>query len=278
LEASVKVSELPDALRDAALWERLSKASVALFLDYDGTLTQIVKDPRRAVLPPKTKAILERLSLTTQVVIVSGRDAEDVRSLVDLPRITYVGCHGFDIIDRNGKLLSSAPGDEFGGTLSTAKRKLEDELSNFPGILIEVKKHGLAVHFRNARAEDIPELTRRFVHLSALFPNLKLMEGKKVLELLPNADWNKGMAFLTLYDGPEFQQKKIVPIFIGDDQTDEDAFYAIRNKGIGIVVGRSDKKKTWAKYYLDDYLKVESFLRKLADRFSSNQSQAVSGK
>jgi trehalose 6-phosphate phosphatase len=277
LEAGVNIFELANALHDAELWERLSRSTTALFLDYDGTLTPIVKDPHNALLPIKTRKILERLALATQVVIVSGRDAKDVSNLVDLPGITYVGCHGFDIIDRNGNLLSSALGDKFGELLTVAKRKLEDEFRDFPGVVVEAKRHAVAVHFRNAPTTDIPELTNRFVRLSALFPDLRVMEGKMVLELLPDADWNKGMAFLTLYDSPEFQDKKIIPIFIGDDQTDEDAFYAIRSKGVGIVVGRSDKK-TWAKYYLEDYLEVETFLSKLADLFSPYRSQAVSGK
>jgi alpha,alpha-trehalase len=271
LETTSDSEALPNALEDKDLWARLSGVNVAVFLDFDGTLAPIVDNPSDATLPFDTKKALEELSTLCQVAILSGRDVEDVQSLVGLSNVTYVGCHGFDVIDRTGKILASTKGDEFVEAIKLADIELQKELAQFPGIIIERKRHSVALHYRNANSADISELRRRFQTIASKFPTLRTLSGKMVLELLPSVEWNKGTAFLSLNDSTEFRLKKLFPIFMGDDQTDEDVFHAIRNKGAGIVVGQV-RKKTWARYYLKDYIDVGIFLGRLVQKLIHSQT------
>ena len=91
------------------------------------------------------------------------------------------------------------------------------------------------------------------------------MEGKKVYELLPNTDWDKGKAVLWLLEDLHLERGKVRPIYIGDDRTDEDAFRALGRRGIGILVSEEPRPSA-ATYSLGNPSEVERFLRELVAR------------
>lgn len=258
---------LPSALRDQGLKTRISKSKLVVFLDYDGTLTPIVSDPALAKLSSKTRKVLERLASICPVIVLSGRDVEDVRRLVGLKNIIYAGSHGFDIVDGVGEELGHLNWNRFLPNLGVAEEKLRHQMKDVPGVIVERKKLAVAVHYRRVPNSKIPLLKQRFNRTASKFPYLKKTKGKKVLELLPNIDWNKGTALMSLIKTLGLRAKYL-PVFIGDDLTDEDAFRMIQEKGLGILVGKATGD-TFANYCLRDYSEVRSFLElitKVQDR------------
>lgn len=252
------MQNLSSALQDQELCTRISKSKLVVFLDYDGTLAPIVKNPTRAVLSPKTRKVLARLASIYSVAILSGRDVEDVRRLIGLENIVYAGSHGFDIVDGEGKKLGNLNWNSYLPILDVAEETLGHVMKNIPSAIVERKKFAVTVHYRRVAKSKVILLKRRFHRTASKFPYLKKIEGKKVLELLPNVDWNKGKALILLIKILG-RKSKILPVFIGDDVTDEDAFCAIKERGIGILVGKT-KPYTCANYSLRNYTEVKSFL------------------
>ena len=125
-ETSRRRSNAADEIRTL-----LSGRRVAVFLDYDGTLTPIVERPEDALLPAETRAAIERLAALAPVAIVSGRDLADVRRLIGIEGITYAGSHGFDVVLPDGS--AHQRGTEFLPALDAAERDLRARLASVPG-------------------------------------------------------------------------------------------------------------------------------------------------
>src|SRR5688572_18326145 len=124
----------------------LESRTPAVFLDYDGCLTPIVKQPELAILNPEMRSVLERLAEVCTVAVVSGRDRKNVQQLVQLENLYFAGSHGFDITGPNG--LQTEPGGaaEALPTLDEAEKLLQEKLSYIAGSLVERKKYAIAVH------------------------------------------------------------------------------------------------------------------------------------
>jgi len=132
------------------------------------------------------------------------------------------------------------------------------------GIQIDRKRYAVAVHYRNASEDNIPVIKQKVDEILKENPDFKKGEGKKILEIKPNVDWHKGKAVLWIMKKLGVDDtSKFVPIYIGDDVTDEDAFRSISEFGVGILVG-THGQETAARYKLDDVPDVQSFLNRLA--------------
>jgi trehalose 6-phosphate phosphatase len=236
---------------------------LALFLDYDGTLTEIVDDPDRAFLSKEIRSVIRRLSLIIRVAILSGRDVEDVRRLVNVQGIVYAGSHGFDIIDASGTRQNNPGWLSFLPSLDIAEKKLRETMKEIHGVGIDRKQFAIAVHYRNVEDSLVAKVRESFEKVASSMTKLRKSEGKKVLELLPDFEWNKGAALISLLKMSGFERKKVTPIFIGDDLTDESAFLAIHQKGIGIIVSEENKPATFARYSLRSPAEVKLFLKRL---------------
>jgi trehalose 6-phosphate phosphatase len=259
------IRDLPDALEAfTSFLRQLGGATPAVFLDYDGTLTPIVADPSAATLPALTRRAVERLLEACPVAVVSGRDLDDVRELVQIDRLPYAGSHGFDIRHADGR--REQRGTEFLPALDQAEARLSAALAPIPGAWLERKRFAVTAHFRQAPPERTPEVEAVVDEAAAAEPALRKTGGKKVFELRPAVDWNKGRALLWLLDVLGLDRDRVRPVYIGDDVTDEDAFRAIAGWGIGVVVrGEDDARPTAADYALADTGAVTAFLNRLAD-------------
>ncbi|SDY81831.1 trehalose 6-phosphatase [Citreimonas salinaria] len=222
----------PDDLR-----RLLAGRRPAVFLDYDGTLTPIVARPDLAVLSAHMRRAVQRLGGLCPLAIVSGRDRADVERLVGLGGLIYAGSHGFDIAGPGGLRIEHDQGAVFSAAVARAAARVKTALSGIEGALVEPKKFAVAVHYRQVAERDFGRLEAAVDEVAAAVPELKKSHGKKVFELRPRFDWDKGKAVLWLLDALNLDETEVLPIYVGDDETDEDAFRALRAQGIGILVG-----------------------------------------
>jgi trehalose-phosphatase len=191
------------------------------------------------------------------VAVLSGRELEDVRKRVAVDGIIYAGSHGFDIAGPDN--IQRQAGTEFFGSLNRAETELRHTLADITGALVERKRFSIAAHYRKVNENDFPKLKAAVAEVIKRHQQLRKMDGKKVYELLPHLDWNKGKAASWILENLAPNQKKVRPIYIGDDRTDEDAFRAVKGEGAGILV-TEEPRTTAAQYSLKDPLEVERFL------------------
>ncbi|MDD5617779.1 MAG: trehalose-phosphatase [Candidatus Omnitrophica bacterium] len=251
------------------LKEYLKDRPVYIFLDYDGTLAPISKSPDKAFIPQQAKELLNALSKNPgyKLAIISGRALKDIKDLVGLTGIVYVGNHGLEIEGPKIKFESIIP-PGFKRILKKIKDDLSKKLISIKGAFLEDKGYGLSLHYRLVNERDIPLVKMAFQEavIAYLVGNkIKINSGKMMLEIRPPIEWNKGKAVLWLLARREFALKsaRIFPIYIGDDVTDEDAFDALKNKGLTVFVGNSKKSK--ARYYLKNPQEVTELLRRIAE-------------
>jgi trehalose 6-phosphate phosphatase len=241
--------------------QRFQGKRVVLFLDYDGTLTPIVERPEDALLTPEMRDVLRRLATRYTVAIVSGRDRADVQNLVALDELIYAGSHGFDITGPGGLHLEQEEGRACLPDLDTAERDLAARLGSVAGARLERKRFALAVHYRQVADGDIATVEKAVDEVLGQHPSLKKTGGKKVFELRPNVEWDKGRAVLWLLHALDLEGSEVLPIYLGDDLTDEDAFRALAGRGLSIVV--KPPHQTCATYQVNDVPEVGTFLEGL---------------
>lgn len=236
-----------------------------LLLDYDGTLSPIVQAPELAVLPADTAALLRSLSKFFKVAVISGRSLINVKKLVGLKGIYYAGNHGLEI-DGPGAKLIRHEAKLARPVITEICEKLQEGVRGIKGAIVEDKGLTASVHFRLVKGEGLRRLKSIFRDTVEPFVNtglVRVTSGKKVFEIRPNVDWNKGKAAVWIINSVD-PNGKLVPIYIGDDRTDEDAFLALKKKGITILVTKNPRKSN-AKFFLRNVGEVKIFLRKLAN-------------
>ena len=243
---------------------QLDNKFVALFLDYDGVLSPIVQRPQDAVIAPATKQLLKQLakSKDINITIISGRPLEQIKNIVGLEGIVYVGNHGLEIEGPKIKFTARLSA-EYKAILKAIENNLNKHAFSIKGVFVEDKGLSLSFHYRMSDKRYIP-LARAVFHtdtaLYVIRKKIKVTTGKKVLEVRPSLEWDKGRAVLWLLAKQGFAAKKqVLPVYIGDDKTDEDAFKALRNRGLTIFVGRPGHSH--AKYYLKNTDDALEFLR-----------------
>ena len=263
-----RMSELPDGLQALDL---TTGRQPAVFYDFDGTLSEIVEDPDSARLVDGAADALTSLSAACPVAILSGRDLADVRERIGLPGLWYAGSHGFELTGPDGTHHQNPEAAASIPVLTRAAADLADQLGHIPGVVVEHKRFGVAVHYRNAARDRVGEVAAA-VRTAGQRTALRVTTGREVIELRPNIDWDKGKTLHWVLDyirdnegaGP------LLPIYLGDDITDEDAFDAVDDDGIAILVRHSDDgdRATAARYALDDPGQVREFTERLAHRLA----------
>lgn len=234
------------------LGELTAPSGIALFLDFDGTLVDIAPAPDAIVVPPGLGTALERLTQrrSGRVALVSGRAIADLRKYLGAVRLACAGSHGAERFTADGTAIGPAPSP----LPETVRNALRDFAGGHPGIAFEEKGYGAALHVR-AR----PDLEFEAIVFAANVADsagLAIKRGIAVVEVVhPGA--SKAGAVDAFMELAPFCAS--VPIFIGDDLTDEDGFHAAeRHGGFGIVVGT--RKDTDARYRLDGPAAVHEWL------------------
>lgn len=243
----------PHALQRVGGWRSAWAESgrLVLLLDFDGTLAPIVARPELAAIPAKTRRSLQRLleAEGVQAAIVSGRGLADARALAALPGVAYAGNHGLEI-EGVGVSRIHPEAAVARPLLEAAAAEIEPGLGAFPGAFLEDKGLTLSVHYREAREEDEPRVREIVVRAVGNRAGLRLTEGKKVLEVRPRVEWDKGRAVEFLLD--QLRPPPGAPVlYLGDDTTDEDAFRVLRGgRGEGILVSEEPPAESAASAWL----------------------------
>ncbi|PON92962.1 Trehalose-phosphatase [Trema orientale] len=257
---------------------------IAIFLDYDGTLSPIVDDPDRALMSNAMRSAVKNVAMHFPTAIISGRSRDKVFDLVGLTELYYAGSHGMDIMgpvsnavsgdhpnrmklnDKQGKELKLfQPAREFLPMIDEVFRTLVENTKGIEGAKVENHKFCASVHYRAVDEKNWPLIAQIVHDILKDYPRLRLTHGRKVLEIRPVINWNKGKAVEFLLESLGLSSRDdVLPIYIGDDRTDEDAFKVLKkgNKGYGILVS-SVPKETKAFYSLRDPSEVMEFLKSL---------------
>ncbi|KAF5947595.1 hypothetical protein HYC85_013552 [Camellia sinensis] len=256
---------------------------IALFLDYDGTLSTIVDNPDCAFMSNPMRATVRNLAKYFPTAIISGRSRDKVYEFVGLTELYYAGSHGMDIMgpvrpmsndppncirstDNQGKEVNLfQPASEFLPMIDEVFRSLVEITKDINGAKVENNKFCVSVHYRNVDEQYWTTIAESVHDILKDYPRLRLTHGRKVLEVRPVLDWDKGKAVEFLLESLGLSNcDDVLPIYIGDDRTDEDAFKVLRvgNRGYGILVSSAPKESN-ALYSLRDPSEVMEFLKSL---------------
>lgn len=261
-----RMSELPDALQALGLADGLTARQPAVFFDFDGTLSDIVDDPDLAIPAPGISEAVQKLALHCPVAVLSGRDLADVTKRVGLPGIWYAGSHGFELTAPDGTHHQNDAAAAAIPVLEQAAAQLSDQLGSIPGVVVEHKRFGVAAHYRNAARDRVGEVAAA-VRAAGQRDRLRVTTGREVIELRPDIDWDKGKTLRWVIDHLHHAgSDPLLPIYLGDDITDEDAFDAVRHDGVPIMVRHNDDgdRATAALFALDSPARVGDFTERLA--------------
>jgi trehalose 6-phosphate phosphatase len=238
--------------------KKLRQAShIILISDYDGTLTPIVERPEFAILSDRARTALKILVLKQdfKIVIISGRSLSDLKNRIGVQGIIYAGNHGLEI-EGPGISFVSRIARESQPFLSMISNVLNQALRPISGASVENKGLTISVHYRQVKprhVNDVKDIVEKIVGPAEASGNVRITAGKKIYEIRPPVDWNKGKAieFIIKHFGIGCPISALVPIFIGDDLTDEDGFKVVETygNGISILVGEPYKNSS-AHYYL----------------------------
>ncbi len=254
---------------------------IYLFLDYDGTLAPIVKKPELANLPKESKSILFKLMKNPKfsIAIISGRSIKQLKQKVRIKDIALAGNHGLEMELPSGTSRRGvkSPTLKYVHPLArkirpvtkNIKHKLDIACKPIKGAFVEDKGLTLSVHYRLVKGAKIKKLKHSVI--ATLTPyieskKVKITNGKKVIEVRPPIKWDKGSLVDYLLKRKKNKRRRILPIYLGDDETDESAFKRLKKKGITIFVGGKNTVSN-AEYYVRDTKEVFRFLRWLTTNY-----------
>ncbi|KAL0368812.1 UNVERIFIED_CONTAM: putative trehalose-phosphate phosphatase D [Sesamum calycinum] len=247
-----------------SMFEEIMNASkgkqIVVFLDYDGTLSPIVEDPDRAFMTSEMREAVRDVAKFFPTAIVSGRCRAKVYNFVKLSELYYAGSHGMDIKGpakghrKGNQTVLCQPARKFLPMIDEVYRCLIEKIEHIPGAKVENNKFCLSVHYRCVEEKRWGELADQVKSVIKNYQQLRLSQGRKVLEIRPTIKWDKGNALEFLLESLGYAETNdVFPVYIGDDRTDEDAFKVLRNRGqgIGILVSKTPKE-TNASYTLKE--------------------------
>jgi trehalose 6-phosphate phosphatase len=228
--------------------DRIARERTLLAFDFDGTLAPIVERREDARMRPETRALLRATALLYPCAVVSGRARADVAARVaDVPLVAVVGSHGaeagFGPVDR------ALPDRVRGWAVA-----LGAGLAGVPGVEIEDKRLSVAVHYRGAACRA--EAEARILEAARRLRGVRTLVGHAVINVLAAGAPTKADAVraLCLREGTR------LPVYVGDDRTDEEAF---RSDAVGISIRVGEASGSSARYFVSDQGEVDDLLKRL---------------
>jgi len=239
-----------------------------LLTDYDGTLAPIVSNPDEARLPAAVHDDLQALAWSPRVHfgVVSGRDLADLRRQVAISEAIYAGCYGLEIEGPGMRFVHpDAAGQE--EVLVAIGRQLSQRMPVVPGMRVEPKRFGLAVHYRHVAPDQVRRVEVEMARaIRQDGSRLKIFHGAKVIEIQPQVGWTKGDCVLWIREAVRRESgDRLMVVYMGDDWTDEHAFEALAGQAITIRVG-NDTTASRAAYRLPDVAAIQELVAGLVAR------------
>ncbi len=240
-----------------------------LFLDYDGTLIPFQNHPHQVTTPPDLHQLLTKIQAHPryQIAIITGRTHEEIHHLLPINGLIYAALHGLHItIPPHHQYTWEIPNKQH-QRITAIKKQAILTFENNPAITIEDKHASVAFHYRRLPEKDIPKHTQyflRLVHTIDPQHTLNIIHGSKVIEIRPTG-WHKGNAVHYIRS---HHNTPSLPIYIGDDTTDEDAFSTLKQTGMTIHVQNHQQRPTHAHYYVENPQQVHKFLQHLHSLYS----------
>lgn len=228
----------------------------ALFLDFDGTLVPIAPTPSLIQVEPTLADMLARVAdyLEGAMAVVTGRPIAEIDHYLTPLHIAVAGLHGLELRQLDDSIerdSNSTP------QINQARQILHAFVEQYPDVLLEDKQLSLALHYRSAPYQEAACLTIGEQAVANSGGQLTLLHGKMVVEIKPLGN-NKGDVVQRYMTQPPFKGR--LPVFIGDDVTDEDGFAAVnRLDGISIHIG--EPATSQAQYTLNDFTALHDWLR-----------------
>lgn len=244
----------------------------AVVTDVDGTIIQIAPTPAEAVLSPSMKDVIIKLSRKFQMVaVVSGRSVEDVKRMIGIEGLLYVGNHGMEYM-KSGQVQVDEDTKRYIQLINEAACKIKKEEScNVEGVLLEDKGLCFSIHYRLCKDPNTRETLLDTIKDMEELKGLQIKEGRKVIEIRPPTGYDKGKILERIIH--ENNIKKLV--YLGDDVTDSDAFRKLNElKNQGKVDGESiiiisgeipSRIKEEASYFLESVDDVQRFFKWLVN-------------
>lgn len=254
-------ARLPPADHPDSPLHRLSRGPILVCLDFDGTLAPIVDRPDGARLESAMIERLGRLATLVPTAVVSGRDLGDLRDRVPIPGITMVGTHGLEIAHPDGSVERVAGLERTDAQLGGLIDRLRRATAGLSGVLVEPKRHSVAVHWRLADPAGEAAAERIVDAAAADYGDFRIGRGKMVAEFRPAVERDKGGAVALLRAAGTGGRPTV--LYVGDDVTDEDAFRVLdRGRDVGILVA-DPPRPTAADWWVPDTAAVGGLLDRL---------------
>jgi len=258
---------MPDFLFDHSVEinkKILKSNSIILFLDYDGTLVPFKEKPTEVITPQKIKQMMRELikNPKVKVVIVTGRPLREIKKLLRIEGLSFIALHGLHIETVDGPPFSWKQADQARLLIKTIKEDMQQKLKDEKGAFLEDKELTIVLHYRLLPTNRIRIMRDKFKKIVQTIDKKKILEiinGAKVIEARPKG-WHKGKA-IEMFLASHTKIKNNLPIYIGDDVTDEDAFQFLVKRGITIYVTNKSKRKTTAQYWVKNPDDVFFFLQ-----------------
>ncbi len=244
------------------LLNKFNKEKTFLFLDYDGTLAKFAPNPD-VILPDDE--LIRLLNVVNQqknirLAIISGRKLGHIRALVPVPGVWLAGSYGIEMMDPNGNEVHSLEFDKLRPGLEDLKPYWQELIIGREGFYLEDKGLSLAIHANGLDKQEVDTILKK-AKLIDVPQGFHLQDTHNFIEICPpTAD--KGLAVKFILDKEKFENA--LPIFLGDDPRDENAFKKVRELGgLGILVSERERE-TQATYYLEKPENVRNWLREIA--------------
>lgn len=230
---------------------------MSLFLDFDGTLVDLIDQPHEVSVSAELTDLLKRLvqRFEGRVGIVSGRSISQLDEFFEnfSEGLALVGSHGAEVRTPGSALVAPAPPKALGD----AERRFSEAFKDTEGVLIEAKTQGVAIHYRLAPSAEVA--AKKLADEFAAEHGLELQDGHLMVEVR-QAGYDKGTGIAALMSMPPFADFQ--PVFLGDDLTDEPGFrHCTDSGGFGVLVGAP--RLSAAQYHLMDVAAVHEWLNAL---------------
>jgi trehalose 6-phosphate phosphatase len=238
-----------------------------LALDYDGTLVPIAPHPHDAQPSARLLVLLTDLVQlpSATVAVISRRSLHDLCTLLPIPGLTYVSTHDAECRRSSGEMRFLLPPEAFLSTINRLQSDLLPLVGSIPSLTLERTQYALALHYRLATPAEGEQVVQQFqIIVDACKEQglpLEVLYGKNVIEVRP-VGLNKGRILRSLVAE---SVPPLLPVYVGDDVTDEDAFRAVNTQGISILVA-DPPPPTTAQYYLHNFDEVLAFLSQLGSQ------------